>query len=33
MVMHVKLKAYGVATLTFTFDSLPPITVYWMQYE
>jgi len=27
MIMHVKLKAYGVATLTFRFNSPPPITV------
>ena len=28
MIMHVKLKAHGVTTLTFRFDSPPPITVY-----
>jgi len=27
MIMHVKLKAHGVATLTFRFDLPPPITV------
>ena len=26
-----KLKAQGVAILTFRFDLPPPITVYWMQ--
>jgi len=31
--MHVKLKAHGVVTLTFRFDSPPPITVYWMCCE
>lgn len=31
--MHVKLRAHGVATLTFRFDSPPPITVYLMQNE
>jgi hypothetical protein len=31
MVMHVKLKEYGVATLTFRFYSPTPIIVYWMQ--